>query len=59
MKKLSIIFAGLLLSSCSGMGMHGMSGMSGMSGMNNSNTSDSDKPYSQRVLRPGDTYYGG
>jgi hypothetical protein len=56
MKKLSIIFAGLLLSSCSGMGMRGTSGMSGM---NNSNTSDSDKPYSQRVLQPGDTYYGG
>jgi hypothetical protein len=55
MKKLLLLWAITLLSSCSGMGM------SGMRSQGNAATSDqSNVPYSMRHdLKPGDPYYGG
>ena len=54
MKRLSMIAIIVLLASCSSTGMRGSSGASGIS----NSSPDSEKPYSQRVLQPGDTYFG-
>jgi uncharacterized protein YceK len=47
MKTFSIVVVVALLAGCSGMNTRGKS-----------SADESDKPYSQRVLKPGDTYFG-